>query len=374
MGMTFCPGCGSPLLLETQRFCATCAFDLVSLRERAQQVGAAAVAPPEPVTPDAQSPRPAPPVVHAAAEPVRAIEPKESPPAPAASRDLPAAAPEPVQAPFLTTRSETRSAPSTRPARSRRRPLLALGGLVLVLAVAGVGYVVLTKPGSGSAQPQALGLASPSLDPDAPAFPVPAGSTLINATIEGSGTGVYRLVAWQSGVDYATSAAFYTGLVDSRWRVSGSPATTPQSTDVSFTDSSGVFVSAVVEVDRTDPVRIEVRFLPNSSPPAQSFAPGPTLAFGALPRASALPDGFPSGLVPPGTTLLDAGAIGSTYFALFSGSVDVSAYESQIGSVVTITGTTTQSGSTIINFTLGGKAGQAVIDPASGQVSVELTK
>jgi hypothetical protein len=54
--------------------------------------------------------------------------------------------------------------------------------------------------------------------------------------------------------------------------------------------------------------------------------------------------------------------------------VDVSAYESQIGSVVTITGTTTQSGSTIINFTLGGKAGQAVVDPASGQVSVELTK
>jgi hypothetical protein len=129
-----------------------------------------------------------------------------------------------------------------------------------------------------------------------------------------------------------------------------------------------------VEVDRTDPVRIEVRFLSKTGPQAGSFSPGPTIAFGALPRASALPDGFPSGLVPSGTTLLDAGAIGSTYFALFSGSVDVNAYESQIGSVVTITGTTTQSGSTVINFTLAGKAGQAVIDPASGQVSVELTK
>jgi hypothetical protein len=152
------------------------------------------------------------------------------------------------------------------------------------------------------------------------------------------------------------------------------PDATPQSTDISFSDGSGVFSGADVEVDRTDPVRIEVRVLSETSPPAQSLAPGPTIAFGPLPSASALPDGFPSALVPPGTTLLDAGAIGSTYFALFSGSIDVSAYESQIGSIVTITGTTTQPGSTVINFTLGGKAGQVVIDPASGQVSVELTK
>lgn len=41
MSMAFCPGCGAPLLLETQRFCATFGYDLQSLRERARgaQVG-----------------------------------------------------------------------------------------------------------------------------------------------------------------------------------------------------------------------------------------------------------------------------------------------------------------------------------------------
>jgi hypothetical protein len=192
--------------------------------------------------------------------------------------------------------------------------------------------------------------------------------------VEGSGAAAYRLAAWQSGSGYATTVSFYTGFRDSRWQVSGSSVATPQATDMSFTDGSGVFTSAEVEIDRTDPVRISVRFLSKTSPPARSFAPGPTIAFGPLPSANALPDGFPSALVPPGTTLLDAGAIGSTYFALFSGSVDVSAYETQISSVVQNIATHTDSGATVIDFTLGGKAGQIVIDPASGQVSVELTK
>jgi len=392
MGIVFCPGCGSSLLLETQRFCATCGFDLETLRDRAQQVQAAAesaepktdihspatgVARAGQVAPEAILPQPA---IQGGVESVRDLEPERPPAEPATSWVGRTITQQPEQTDSIVTRpAEPTAQPRPAGVGARRRPLLALGGLVLVLAVAGVGYVVLAKLGPGSSQPQSLALASASLDPDAPAFPVPAGSTLINATIEGSGPAAYRLEAWQSGQGYDATANFYADLVYSgrsaeRWQARGALSETPQGVTASFSDASSVFGGAELEVDRTDPVRIEVRLLPNSSLPAQSVAPGPTIAFGALPRASALPDGFPSGLAPSGTTLLDAGAIGSTYFALFSGSVDVNAYKSQIGSVVTITGTTTQSGSTVINFTLAGKAGQIVIDPASGEVSVEVTK
>jgi hypothetical protein len=251
---------------------------------------------------------------------------------------------------------------------------LVLGGIVLLLVVAGVGFLVLSKSGSGSSQPSNLGLASASLDPDAPAFPVPPGSTLLNAQIEGSGAAAYRIESWQSGADSATTTAFYTNLQDSRWQRTGSPSTTPDAADFTFSDGSGVFANAELEVVRTDPVRIDVRFLPPSGAPAQSFAPGPTIAFGPLPSASALPDGFPSAFVPNGTTLVDASSIGSTYFAIFAGSVDPAAYQSQIASVAKVTSTTTQSGATVIAFTYDGHLGQVIIDPASGQVSIELTK
>jgi hypothetical protein len=266
----------------------------------------------------------------------------------------------------------------------RARPSAAmvagLGAILVValLAVGAFGYLAL----SGSApahtsqapgQTSALGLGAASLDPDAPAFPVPAGSTLVNAQMEGSGAAAYRIVAWQSGKDYATTAAFYTGLSDSRWRVNGTPGTTPQSTDVTLADSSDVFAGAEVEVSRTDPVEIDVRFVSKDGPPAQSFAPGPTMELQPLPAATALPDGFPPEMVPSGTSLEDAGAIGSTYFALFGGSVDAGAYEKQIGSLVTITNTHAESGATVIDFTLKGNPGQVVIDPTNKEISVEVT-
>jgi hypothetical protein len=87
-----------------------------------------------------------------------------------------------------------------------------------------------------------------------------------------------------------------------------------------------------------------------------------------------LPAGFPSALVPPGSTLIDSGAIGSTDFALFSGSIDLTTYETQIATVAKITGTQIDSGATVIDFTIGGKAGQIVVDPASDQISVEVTQ
>ena len=196
----------------------------------------------------------------------------------------------------------------------------------------------------------------------------------MNALIVGSGAAAYRIASWQSGADYATTAAFYTGLSDSRWRRSGSPTTTPDAADFTFSDGTGVLASAGLEVARTNPVKIVVRFMPPGGVPVQSYAPGPTIAFGPLPAATSLPDGFPGAFVPVGTTLLAASSLGSTYFAIFAGSVDPAAYQKQIASVATVSGARTQSGATVIDFTYDGNPGEAVVDPASGQVSVEVTK
>jgi hypothetical protein len=384
------------MLLDAQRFCASCGFDFADLQEKARQAqadgdsagtdaripGTAVMAQPSrPVAPEAAPAHPTSPeaLPQQPAQPtVPTVEgqvsrPEEAAPAAAGVTTRPAPAPlrksNAAPSPSL---ARTEAAAVRPAARSRRRLFLVLGIIVLLLVVAGVGFLVLSKSGSSSSQPS--GLASTSLDPEAPAFPVPAGSTILNASTEGSAASAYRLVAWQSAANYATTAAFYTGLKDARWQTSGSPVTTPQTTQITFTDGSGVFARGDVEVDRTDPVRIEVRFLSNASPSVQSFSPGPTMAFGPLPSASALPDGFPPALVPPGTTLVDAGALGSTDFALFSGSVDISAYETQIGSVVKVTGTASESGATVIDFTDDGNSGEITIDPTSGQVSVEVTK
>jgi hypothetical protein len=189
----------------------------------------------------------------------------------------------------------------------------------------------------------------------------------------GSGAGAYRLVAWQSGSDYDSTAAFYTGLDDARWKSSGSSATTLQSTEVSFTDSSGVFAKVDVDVTRTDPVKIAVRFLSKTAIPVQSFGPGPTIVFGALPTYTSLPDGFPSALVPQGGSVVDASSVGSTYFVVLSMTTSLAAYETQIGSLVQITDTITQGGVTISEFTYNGHPGQLIFDPSTNRLSIQVT-
>jgi hypothetical protein len=264
------------------------------------------------------------------------------------------------------------SMPRTANRNADGRPLAAVAAVSVLFVGLIVGLAVL-HPWSNSGGPLP-GVAAASLDPDAPAFPVPAGSTLLNAQVEGSGPAAYRLASWQSSADYAATATFYRNLSDPRWKVSGSPATTPDATDFSFSDGSAVFASAEIEIARTNAVRIEVRFLPRGGVPASSHAPGPTRAIGPLPAATSLPDGFPAAFVPAGSTLVDASSAGTTYFAVFSSSLNPAAYKTQISSAVTLTGTSTESGATVISFTLNGNPGQAVIDPASHQISVEVTR
>jgi hypothetical protein len=249
-----------------------------------------------------------------------------------------------------------------------------LVGLAVVVLAAGAAAAVVLHPWAGSGGSAAVPLVAASLDPDAPSFPVPAGSKLLNAQVEGSGTAAYRLAAWQSGQDYAATVAYYSSLADSRWHLGGSPSSTPQATDLVLTDSQGVFAEADVEIDRTDPVRIEVRFIPPGGAPAYSFAPGPTIAFGQLPAATALPDGFPTAFVPAGTTLYNASSIGSSYFAVFAGSVDPAAYLAQIKAMAPDAHAASTGSVTTIDFTYDGQPGEATVDAASGQVSVEVTK
>jgi hypothetical protein len=86
-------------------------------------------------------------------------------------------------------------------------------------------------------------------------------------------------------------------------------------------------------------------------------------------ESAPLPKGFPVGLVPPGTTFVPGSGSGGFPF-MFSGYVDLGAYEAQIGSAVQITGIHSDSGKTVIDFSIDGKSGQVVIDPANNLVLV----
>jgi hypothetical protein len=257
---------------------------------------------------------------------------------------------------------------------SNARKLVAGGMAGALLLALGFG-LVLTHPLSPSATASPRpSFAAVTPDPDAPIFPVPAGSTLINATVEGTGASAYRLAAWTSGSSYSETVAFYSQLSDPRWQLAGDPSSMLNATNVVLNDSQGIFVSAAVEIDSTDPVRIAVRFLPKDAAHARSFIPGPTTKFGTLPPVTTLPDGFPADLAPSGATVVDAAKVGPTYWVVFAGTVNPAAYQNQISSVVEVTGTSTDSGATIIRFTLDGKPGQAIIDPASLTVRVEVSK
>jgi hypothetical protein len=93
-----------------------------------------------------------------------------------------------------------------------------------------------------------------------------------------------------------------------------------------------------------------------------------------LPHASALPDGFPAAFVPAGSTLYDASTIGTTYFAIFTTSIDPATYLGQITNVAPDAQATTTGGVSTITFTYDGHQAGAVVDSSAGQVSVEVTR
>ena len=219
-------------------------------------------------------------------------------------------------------------------------------------------------------------------DPDAPAFPVPVGAILVNAQVEGSGRVAYRLEAWNSPIGFDATVAFYAALHDARWTLNGRVTQTPQAAQGSLSDGQGMFAQADLEIDRTTPVRIAVQLVPPGlalAAPA-SQAPGPTIAFGPLPTATALPAGFPSQLVPAGQTLVDSAVLSGTYFAIFTSAFDVptlaQAYQTALQGYAQGVASTPQGQAMTITFTTGGHPGLVVLNPdTSGgtEVSVEVT-
>ena len=280
------------------------------------------------------------------------------------------------------------AARATPGARLSRAVLAAVVVVVVVVVVAGGGALLILRGGgarpSGFSVPVGGGaaLAPASFDPDAPTFPVPAGATLLNAQAEGSGPAAYRLEAWNSPLAFDATVAFYTGLHDTRWSLQGSLTQTPQAAQGRLSDGQGIFAQAELEIDRTSPVRIAVQFVPPglaSAAPA-SLAPGPTIAFGPLPAATALPAGFPSRLVPQGGTLVNAASLGGIFYAIFQSPSEVAtltqAYQSALQGYAQGITSTPQGASMTISFTTSGHPGMVVLSPANSggtEVDVEVT-
>jgi hypothetical protein len=239
--------------------------------------------------------------------------------------------------------------------------------------VAGTGLILASRLLPGSVAPSnARGNGSAYADP--PAFPVPAGSTLLSDSAQVSSAGGNRLASWNSGSDYGGTTKFYSSLADARWKAAGAATTTPRATDFSLDDASGVYSGAEVQISRTDPVRISVTFESKAGTAGQTQAPGPTVALRPLPVATSLPGGFPPEFVPRGAKLVDASSLDSTYFAVFSGGVDLTSYEDQIAQVAEVGNTHSESGATVIEFTYDGQPGQVEVDTAAGEVTVEVTR
>jgi hypothetical protein len=274
----------------------------------------------------------------------------------------------------------TASVPLRPPDPGRRRiPVAALGalGLVSIVIVSG-GLWWFSRPApistpSPSPAPSVAPLVTASLDPDAPAFPVPDRSQLVNAQIiEGSGSSAARIAAWTSSVDFDATTAFFDSLEDGRWHLVGEPSRTPQSATFRFTDASGVLSSAVVTVSRTNPVRIDVVFASSAAGPTPSPSTGPlaTIAFATLPPATSLPKGFPSALVPDGATVVDAASAGSAFYAIFTVSADAASvaasYHSALAGYATGVTSRSEGAATIIDFTTPGGPGEVVLEPTPG--------
>jgi hypothetical protein len=225
-------------------------------------------------------------------------------------------------------------------------------------------------------------LPPPSIDPEAPEFPVPSGAILRNAQILiGTGPAAARLAAWGSPLAFDPTLTFYANLADARWLRRGPPTTTPQSAHVGFVDVTGVLTSAEVTIAKTDPVGIEVMFSSTNAVVLEpSDAPGPTIAFASLPPATALPAGFPAQLVPVEGRLVDAGAIGGTDYAIFASSEDQAAlaatYQTSLAGLASGLTSRSDGSATVIDFTTSGHPGEIVLanDPAGGTtVSVQVS-
>ena len=182
--------------------------------------------------------------------------------------------------------------------------------------------------GPGQADGSIVGdpFATRTLDPSAPEFPVPSGAELVNAYAEGNDATAYRLAMWTSPLSVDDIAAFYAGLHDSRWTVTGAPIALMDAASLTLADAQGIYDRAAVDISPGTASRIAVRFVPSGAVAAPTAAagsagPSPSSSPGAeqatLPPNRDLPAGFPDWARPPGGTLVDAGDLNGLLLAVF---------------------------------------------------------
>jgi hypothetical protein len=192
-------------------------------------------------------------------------------------------------------------------------------GLVVVVVViaAALGLSQIARP----ATPPSDGAA---LDPGAPRFPVPAGATLINAQVEGSGPSVYRLAVYTLEADFAAAVTFYADVTDGRWHRIGRPVTSERSAEISFRDGEAAYAQADVVINATTPVRVAVSFVPPAAVAAPSLPiEASPFLFATLPPVEPRADLVPSYAVPPGGRLLEAVVEGATVYAIYDAGTEL---------------------------------------------------
>jgi hypothetical protein len=315
----------------------------------------------------------------------------DSPPAPATgSAPTTSASESPGEAaPPERVAARARPTPQSRSSARGSRILFAALGGVVVVAAAGVGIFLglrngasaTPSPSASASVAAALPLPAVSADPNAPPFPVPAGAILVNAQADATTAAAFRFDTWDSPLAFSGTLSYYAGLHDPRWTASTPLSETSLGAQATFRDGQGVYDRAVLVLDRTTPVRITVQFVPAGSPSASANpSSGGTIHFGPLPAATALPAGFPAWLVPTSGTLVNAGAMSGTDFAIFASSADIASllttYQAALGGHAQGVTVTSSGPSRTIAFTIAGRPGLAALDPAVAggtTVSIEVT-
>jgi hypothetical protein len=239
---------------------------------------------------------------------------------------------------------------------------------VVVVIAAVLGLSQITHPVAPASD-------GPALDTGAPSFPVPAGATLVNALVEGSGPSAYRLAVYTLGADFATAIAFYADVTDGRWHRLGRPITSERSAEITFRDGEAVYAQADVAIDATTPVRIAISFVPPAAVAAPSLPiEASPFAFAPFPPADARADLVPAYAVPPNGRLLEAVVEGATVYAIYDTGTELADLADAYVEALTRAGLaperTSEAGGIVLK--LPGAHGAIYLDPAPTGSRVSL--
>lgn len=197
---------------------------------------------------------------------------------------------------------------------------------------------------------------------------------LINAQTDVGGHGAGQLLAWTSSLAFDPTVAFYADLDDSRWLLSGEPVSTSWSATLDLIDNRGEFNRVVVQITRTDPVRVGATFIVDAETRNFDAGSGPTIVISSPPAATSLPSGFPIELVPEGATLVDAAEASGTFYAIFAtpeSRVSVEqAYLVALDDLASDILDRSVSEGSIIEFSIQGRAGRILL--SEGSIGTEI--